>query len=94
MNSTEKPQGQLVTLVSVPTEVEARPIVAALKAAGISTTMTGEFTAGFIAEAPGEIAIKIFSKDVKVAKKLLEKFDLENDAIDWSKVDVGKPVDE
>ena len=94
MNSTEHPQGQLVKLASVPTEVEAAPIVAALKSAGISATMTGAFTASFIAEAPGEIAVKVFAADEKAAKKILEKFNLENDAIDWDQVDVGDPVDE
>ncbi len=94
MNSTEHPQGQLVTLASVPKEADAAPIVAALKSAGISATMTGGFTAGFIAEAPGEIAIKVFSVDEKAARKVMEKFDLENDAIDWDQVDVGDPVDD
>jgi len=94
MNSTDHPEGQLITLASIPTETEAAPIVAALKAEGISATMTGGFTAGFIAEAPGEISIKVFAKDELAARKVLEKFEIENAEIDWDKVDVGKPVDE
>lgn len=84
---------ELTTLVHVPTEGEAVPIVEALMAAGISATMTGGFTAGFIAEAPGDISIKIFEKDLVEAKKIMRKFESDNESIDWSKIDVGKPDD-
>lgn len=85
---------ELTTLIHVPTEGEAAPLVEALMAAGISATMTGGFTAGFIAEAPGDISIKIFEKDLAEAKKILSKFESENESIDWSKIDVGKPEEE
>ncbi len=83
----------LITLTSVPTETDAAPIVATLTEHGISASMTGGFTAGFIAEAPGDIQIKIFEKDVKRAKEVLREFHLENEAIDWSKIDVGEAED-
>ena len=84
----------LITLTSVPAESDAAPIVAALTEHGISATMTGGFTAGFIAEAPGDIQIKIFEDDVPRAKEILREFELENESIDWSNVDVGDPEDE
>ncbi|MFT5300030.1 MAG: hypothetical protein ACI814_000804 [Mariniblastus sp.] len=90
MGSDNQPK-TLITLVSFPTEAEAVPVVEALQAAGISATMTGGFTAGFIAEAPGMVAVKVFEKDRETSEEVLRQFGLENEAIDWSKVDVGDP---
>ena len=82
---------QLIKLASVPSEADAAPIIAALKEDGIPATMTGGFTAGFIAEAPGDIQINILEKDLEKAAKVLRRFESENDAIDWNQVDVGEP---
>jgi hypothetical protein len=90
--STENKE-HLITLTSVPTETDAAPIVATLTEHGISASMTGGFTAGFIAEAPGDIQIKIFEEDVKRAKEILREFHRENESIDWSQVDVGETED-
>lgn len=84
---------ELTTLAYVPTEGEAAPIVEALIAAGIAATMTGGFTAGFIAEAPGDISIKIFERDRATAEIVIRKFELGNESIDWSQIDVGQPED-
>ena len=92
MQPTDNPD-ELTTLAHVPSEADAAPIVDALIAAGISATMTGGFTAGFIAEAPGDISIKVFEKDHARAMKVVRQFELENKSIDWSQVDVGEPED-
>jgi hypothetical protein len=88
------PEEMTTTLVHVPTEGEAATIVEALKAAGIAATMTGGFTAGFIAEAPGDISINVFENDREKAEKILRAFEKENESIDWNQVDVGEPEDE
>ena len=77
----------------MPTEADAAPIVATLTEHGISASMTGGFTATFIAEAPGDIQIKIFEEDVARAKDILREFHRENESIDWSQVDVGEAED-
>ena len=94
MKPTHDEDELTMVLVHVPTESDAAPIVKALKDAGIVASMTGGFTAGFIAEAPGDISINVFEKDRAQAEKILEKFELENKTIDWSQVDVGEPDDE
>jgi len=89
-----QPKPQVLTIVArVLNEAEAQPIVAALKEANIPATMTGGFTAGFIAEAPGDIQIKVFEEHLKAAKKILDQFEIDNEEIDWDKVDVGKPAE-
>ena len=90
--NTNEPQEQVV-LARVLNEMDAQPIVAALDAAKIPATMTGGFTAGFIAEAPGDIQIRVFQHDLDAANKILEQFEIDTDEIDWNQVDVGDPKD-
>ncbi|MEM8865986.1 MAG: hypothetical protein AAGF31_10630 [Planctomycetota bacterium] len=80
-------------LTSVPSDMEASVIVAALHRAGITATATGGFTAGFKAEAPGWVQVMVAEADLPVAKNTLAKLMEENAEIDWSKVDVGEPGD-
>lgn len=87
----KSPQDELAVLIRVPSEIEAAPIVAALTSAGIEATMTGGYTAGFIAEAPGDVQVKVFSDTLELAKKILAQHKLDNDTIDWSQIDVGDP---
>ncbi len=87
-------QDDLITLAHVPTEGEAATMVEALKAAGIAATMTGGFTAGFIAEAPGDISVNVFEKDRAAAEAVIREFELKNEAIDWNQIDVGEPEDD
>jgi hypothetical protein len=79
----------LTILIRVPSEIEAAPLVAALELENIHVTMTGGFTAGFIAEAPGDVQIKVLESDLQRAKLAIEKFQSENSRIDWSQIDVG-----
>ncbi len=92
MSKEENPD-ELFVLMRVPSEIEAAPIVAALDAAGIPVTMTGGFTAGFIAEAPGDVQVKVFEKDRAKAEQIVADFKAENDTIDWSQIDVGDRED-
>ncbi len=90
----KKDPEKLTILIRVPSEIEAAPIVAALESQGISSTVTGGFTAGFIAEAPGDVQIKILEKDRKIAQKVLRQFQADNQKINWDQVDVGKADDD
>lgn len=78
-------------LTSVPTEMEAGIIVGALDDRGIKSTMTGVYTSGFRAEAPGWVQILVAESDLPAAPEVLEEVHRGNEEIDWSQVDVGEP---
>jgi hypothetical protein len=80
-------------IARVPSEAEAAALVTALSAEGIRATTTGGFTAGFIAEAPGDVQIVVARHDEKRARKLLSELRKGNAEVDWSQVDVGDPED-
>ncbi len=82
-----------VALSSVPSDIEAAAIVAALNAEGIETFTTGEFTARFLAEAPGNVQIMVKSCDLARGQELLQRFKEDVSSIDWSQIDVGEPED-
>jgi len=88
---TEHPE-HIVRLISTPTEMEAGIMMAALEAAGIKATMTGAATAGFRAEAPGEVQILVAEADVARARRVLDESD--DVEVDWSQVDIGEPEEE
>jgi hypothetical protein len=75
-------------------EAEAAVIVAALAEKGVLAMAVGGFTAGFIAEAPGDVSIMVSQGDLPVAQKALHEFRQSEQSVDWSKVDVGEPEDE
>ena len=85
---------RLVLLESMPTEMEAGVIVAALEQGGIQATMTGTYTAGFRAEAPGWVKVLVAEDDLLQARTILRDVVRENMDVDWAQVDVGKPEDE
>lgn len=84
---------RLEVLKSYANEMEAAPIVAALEAAGIQAKTMGGFTAGFRAEAPGDVQVIVRSEDLQRAKELLAEIEKDQTEIDWSQVDVGEPED-
>jgi hypothetical protein len=59
------------TLVSVPSDLEAAMIVSALAAHEVDATTSGEFTAGFRAEAPGEVKVLVRRSDLERARQVL-----------------------
>ncbi|HUG18747.1 MAG TPA: hypothetical protein VMM56_07195 [Planctomycetaceae bacterium] len=80
-------------LTRVPTEWEAAAILSALADRGIHALTTGGFTAGFRAESPGDVNIIVKHQDLKLALEALKSIELNDTAVDWSQVDVGKPED-
>ena len=80
-------------LVSVPSDVEAAAIVAALATRGVQASTTGDYTAGFRAEAPGQISVVVRCADLEQAKLTLVEIEKDQAEIDWSQVDVGEPDD-
>ena len=52
--------------------MEAAIIVNSLAAAEIEATVAGTFTAGFLAEAPGDVSVMIRAEDLTRARQLLE----------------------
>lgn len=85
--------GRLEVLRSFQNESEAAPVVAALDAHGIEAKTTGDFTAGFRAEAPGVVSVIVRQEDLDRAKEVLAEIEKEQTDIDWSQVDVGEPED-
>ncbi len=81
----------LVVLIKVPAEYDAAPIVATLAEHDIEASATGGYTANFVAEAFGDVQIKVMEKDLARAREVLATFERENASIDWSQVDVGTP---
>jgi len=69
----------------------ARALVAALADQGIQATTTGDFTAGFLAEAPGTVQVVVKRKDLPRAQQVMDEADADTTQIDWSQVDVGEP---
>ena len=82
---------ELVKLASYPTEQQAAIVVSTLSEYGIEALTTGDFTAKFRAEAPGEVTIHVRRKDFEKAEQLLAKIRHELKQIDWDQVDVGEP---
>ncbi len=88
----ERPE-HVVRLTSTPTEREAAVIIATLEEVGIQSTMAGQFTAGFRAEAPGWVQVLVAEENLTRAQEVLAEVREEQDDIDWSQVDVGEPED-
>ena len=83
----------LLVLISVPTEIEAAAIVAALAQDDIRAVATGGLTSGFKAEAPGEVQVLVKQADAERAQQTLLEIRSGENPIDWSQVDVGEPED-
>jgi len=78
-------------LTRVPSDLEAAAIVHALTARGIRASTSGGYTAGFRAEAPGDVSVIVRHGDLQHAKKTLLEIEQGEVAVDWSQVDVGEP---
>ena len=60
-------------LVSVKTETEASLIAGMLKEQDIEATVTGGYTSGFKAAAPGEVCVLVRNSDLARARDLLKE---------------------
>jgi hypothetical protein len=83
----------VVPVTSAPNELEAGVIVAALEEEGIKSTMSGVYTAGFRAEAPGQVQILVAQEDLARAQEIVRRGEEDKEDVDWSQVDVGEPED-
>ena len=81
----------IVAVTSAPNELEAGVIVAALEDAGIKATMSGVYTSGFRAEAPGQVQILVAQSDLARAQEIVREAEDGEEDVDWSQVDVGQP---
>ncbi|MAT70949.1 MAG: hypothetical protein CMJ58_15665 [Planctomycetaceae bacterium] len=63
---------ELVVVKSVRDEMEAAMVVALLERIGVDAVADGGFTAGFRAEAPGEVAIRVRREDEAAARQALD----------------------
>jgi hypothetical protein len=61
-------------ITKVATDFEASAIVAALEAAGIKAMAVGGHTAGFRAEAPGDVAVVVQATEANPAEAILAEF--------------------
>jgi hypothetical protein len=87
------PNEETSTLTRVPSETEAAILIAALEENGIKAE-SDEFTSGLRAGPWNWVDIMVATRDLERAKEVLIQVQEENDHIDWSQVDVGKPEDE
>lgn len=62
---------RLEIVARVPHEMEAGAIVSALEAAGVQAEAVGGYTAGFRAEAPGEVQVVVRHVDLERATSIL-----------------------
>ncbi len=83
----------LERLIDVQNEMEAAAIVNELQEAGIRAVADGDFTAGFRAEAPGSVHVRVRQADLGKAQELLKMLRTPSEPVDWNEVDVGKPED-
>jgi hypothetical protein len=82
---------RLKRLISVPSEVEATAIVAALAAHEIEAKATGGFTSAFKAEAPGMVHVMVRQEDLEAARAALDEIRKRSSDADWSQFDLGEP---
>ena len=87
------PLERTAKLTSVPSETEAAIVVAALDDEGIKAE-SDEYTSGLRAGPWNWVDIMVAEEDLTKAQEILERVQEENDHINWSQVDVGKPEDE
>ncbi|TWU18243.1 putative signal transducing protein [Allorhodopirellula heiligendammensis] len=64
-------EAHLVSVAERSSEIAAGVIVNVLADAGIRATAVGGFTAGFRAEAPGWVQVKVFQRDAERAKEII-----------------------
>ena len=80
----------LVTIIEVRDEFHATALVAGLEDNGIKSTMTGVYSSGFKAEAPGMVKVVVRLSDLEKAKKVLDYLE---QPVDWNRVNVGDPIE-
>ena len=77
-------------LTAVPSDIQAAAIVNALAERGIQATVTGSYTSGFRAEAPGWVSVVVRRVDLDLAKQALAELKPGASDVDWSEIDVDE----
>jgi hypothetical protein len=77
-------------LVAVPNDIQAAAIVNALADRGIQATVTGSYTSGFRAEAPGWVSVVVRRMDLDLARQTLAELKPGASDADWSEIDVDE----
>ena len=77
-------------LTAVPTDLQAAVIVNALAERGVQATVTGSYTSGFRAEAPGWVSVVVRRMDLDLAKQTLAELKPSTSDVDWSEIDVDE----
>jgi len=85
---------QPVRLCQVATEAEAQLIVSMLDEAGICARALGGYISGFRAEVPGMVAVLVDQHDYDWARQIYAKQQQQAQQIDWSRIDVGEPLED
>lgn len=80
----------LEPLTSTPGEPQAAMIIAALNDQGIEAVAEGGLTAGFRAEAVGEVKVMVWHNDLEHARQALADYCDAAQDIDWGDVDLGE----
>ncbi len=89
---TSDPHGSEV-LTRVSSDIVAAAIVTGLASRDVKTSTAGGDTAGFRAEAPGDVSVIVRHKGQNHAKQVLAEIEQDQSDVDWSQVDVGEPDD-
>jgi hypothetical protein len=76
-------------LTAVPSDIQAAAIVNALAERGIQATVTGSYTSGFRAEAPGWVSVVVRRMDLDLARQALAELKAGANDVDWSEIDVA-----
>lgn len=77
-------------LVAVPNDIQAAAIVNALADRGIQATVSGSYTSGFRAEAPGWVSVVVRRMDLDLARQTLAELKSGTGVIDWPESDVDE----
>ena len=80
-------------LLRVPSEMEGNIMLGLLKDAGIRATLTGSFTSGFRAEAPGEVSVVVRCEDLERARKVVQLPETVRSVTGQATPEYGKPKD-
>jgi len=83
------PDTDSIVLITVPREVEAQLIVAALEEKGVLARQSGGAVSGFKVAVPTEVTIYVHPEDHDKAVLAYAEIREEADHIDWSQVDLN-----
>ncbi len=92
-DSLDLDQAKLVTVARRHSEVAATVLVTVLANEGIRAVATGGYTAGFRAEAPGEVRVLTFESDAERARAIIEEIEADMKSSLDSESFQGEPVD-